>query len=278
MVEKQTETPLISIVVPVYNHEKFVRKTLDSVLEDGYGNKELVIIDDGSSDRSKDIVEEWIKENENRIAVKFKSRENRGLTRTLNELIDWAEGEFITILASDDYLLPGGLEKRLNYLREHPEKLAVFGDCIVIDEEGNKIYDSGLSELHRARKKNLFSPDGIKREFILRWSVPGPVLMVRKEIYDVIGRYDETLHVEDWDFYLRMAAREVIGFIDEKVAAYRWFDRNVSKEYARKGIISREFMKVILKNCPQFELKYRVMFCKVFLRYVRDYVKSILKR
>lgn len=215
--------PLVSIIIPLYNHELFIEQCLSSVLEDTYPRKEIVIIDDGSRDSSADIVRQWHSEHSSILADNFRfiSRENRGLTRTLNELVGLARGELIAVLASDDYLLAGGIAARVAYLEHHNDKMAVFGDCRLVDFEGNLSEKSGLSDLHDGRKKHLNNSRLLPYEIVFNWCVPGPVFMARKEVYSLIGGYNENIAVEDWDFYLRMVARDLLGFIDQPVAAYR---------------------------------------------------------
>lgn len=258
------KTPLISIIIPAYNHEKYVEQCLNSILEEDYPNKEIVIIDDGSKDKTAQIIEKWIEQHKNAIPVNFKSRENKGVSKTLNELWDLANGEYIVSVASDDYLYNNGISKRYEYLQIHPEKFAVFGDCIVIDEEGNKILNSCLTELHKANKQNYETDQGIKEEIIANWSISGPVLMMRKEIYKKIGKFNEKLKVEDWDFYLRMVSKDLLGFTDEIIAAYRVHGLNFSMNKSSQSIIYNDCAKTALCNLKNFNGKYRK---KLFLKY-----------
>lgn len=217
----QTTLPLVSVVIPAYNHGGYVQRCLDSVAEDGYANKEVVIIDDGSTDDTNTRIREWIARNETRLTCRYISRENRGLVATLNELVRMCTGEYLVVLASDDYLLPGGIGCRVEYLRNHAAKDAVIGDCIVVDGNDKLIASSGLSGFYSADKSRYHDDRGLRREIILNWSVPGPVLMVRRSIYGKIGGYDPRLCLEDWDMYLRMAAQDLLGFVDHPVSAYR---------------------------------------------------------
>lgn len=224
--------PLVSIIIPLYNHQQFIVECLDSTLEDPYPNKEIVIIDDGSRDESASVVLAW--RDAHAVSLKncftFISRENRGLTRTLNELVDLARGDLIAVLASDDYLLPGGIGARVSYLESNPGKLAVFADCVLVDYNGNLSKKSGLSDLFDGRKSHLNDNRLISYEVTFNWCVPGPVFMARKEVYKHIGGYDEEIAVEDWDFYLRLVARDLLGFIDQPVAAYRIRPDEADKE------------------------------------------------
>ena len=107
-------TPLVSVLIPAFNHERFVRRCLDSVLEDPYPAKELMIIDDGSTDRTAARIADWVAIHCMDIPIEYVHRENRGIAATMNELAARANGEFLRPGASDDYLLPGGLEAQVS--------------------------------------------------------------------------------------------------------------------------------------------------------------------
>ncbi len=245
--------PLVSVMIPAYNHAQYVTQTLDSILKDGYGNKEIVIIDDGSADETDLRIREWIDRYGDTIPVKYKSRPNQGLTRTLNELLSMAEGEYLVALASDDYLLPGGIAARLRYLQEHPDKSAVFADAMVVDAAGNVISESALFGYRHASKKNLMSDAGIRREFLTNFAMPGPVLMVRRDFYRKFGGYDDEMYMEDYDLYLRFAGYNLIGFLDERVSAYRLHDANMSDRNSPRYLrLLEDSRKTLLKHKELF--------------------------
>lgn len=243
--------PLVSVIVASYNHAGYIQQCLDSIRDCKYSNIEIIIIDDGSTDNSRHVITEWIQNNKD-IQVIFKSRENLGLTKTLNEMLGLASGEYICPIASDDYLLPGSIRKRLSYLREHPDKMAVFGDCIVVDENNTQLFQSGLSELHKGRIKYLCDKHWMKYELIFNWCVPGPVLFCHKGIYKRIGYYDENLLVEDLDFYLRMLEQNLLGFFEDKVAAYRVHSLNTFRNQNLALRICKSFFDTLLKNRERF--------------------------
>ena len=259
---------LISILIPAYNHQNYLKQCLDSILNDSYPNKEIVIINDGSSDDSDKVIKEWIDKNQTKIKIKYKSRENRGLTKTLNELLAWSEGEFITTLASDDYLIDGGLEKRYNYLKKHPNKYAVFGDCISVDSNNNLLHDSALFGLKNANRVNLQTDDGIQKEFITNFSMPGPVLLIRRDYYKKFGNYNEQMYMEDFDLYLNLASKNLIGFLDEKVSAYRIHDFNMSstnnKNYSK---LLKDSRKVLLLHKNSFKGYKKFLLYKEILKF-----------
>jgi len=251
--------PLVSVLIPAFNHERFVQRCLDSVLEDPYPAKEIIIIDDGSTDRTAERIADWLTRHGHELRVEYVQRGNRGISATLNELAARARGEFLRLGASDDYLLPGGTEAQVRYLLSHPLKRAVIGDSVVVDAQGNKLHDSGMRDLHRADKRLYDSAEGIKRAVISQWAVGGPVAMLRKSALETADRWTEGLRIDDWDFFLRLAACGALGFIDVSVCAYRLHGGNVSKtRHAATRIVNlSESRRVAQRRVELFEEPYR---------------------
>lgn len=216
--------PLVSVVIPAFNHEAYVREALDSAANEGYPALEIVVIDDGSTDSTWAKIQEWRQANGASLPVTSLRQSNAGLTRTLNRLLDLARGEFVVMLASDDRLLPGGIAPRVELLESSPELLAVFADCRKIDADGAVLEEhlTGFGD-PRARERMTSDP---AREIVKRWSVPGPVILYRRHAIQGIGGYSEDLMLEDWDLYLRLASRNAIAYLDQVVADYRWHGDN----------------------------------------------------
>lgn len=254
-------TPLVSVLIPAFNHERFVQRCLDSVLEDPYPAKEIVIIDDGSTDNTGDLIAEWVAAHGHDIPIEYVRRGNKGVAATLNELAARARGEFFRLGASDDYLLPGGLAAQVQYLLAHPGKGAVIGDSIVVDQEGSKLHDSGMCDLHGADKRLYCSDDGIRRAVITRWAVGGPVTLIRKSALETVARWSEGLRIDDWDLFLRLAARDALGFIDVSVCAYRLHGTNLSKtrHTATRIVNLIESRQVASRRACLFDEPYRTL-------------------
>jgi glycosyltransferase involved in cell wall biosynthesis len=262
--------PLVSVLVPLYNHARYVRRCLDSVLEDGYPRIEIIIIDDGSKDDSAALARRWFEEqNPARIeSFELISRPNKGVTRTVNELIGKARGEYLVLLASDDFLLPEGITTRLGYLRSHPDKLAVFSDCIVADDSGAKTHESGIANLYKGHVENLMNDNLLPVELIFNWCVPGPGFMAHQTLFERVGLYDESLAVEDWDMYLRILAQGLLGFIPRPSAAYRWHGSN---SVSNKAVTLKQYdslMRTAWKNHQFFKgtLRFGMLYRYYHLR------------
>jgi len=270
-----TNEPLVSVLIPLYNHERFIERCLESVLEDGYSNIELIVIDDGSSDQSAQVAREWYKRRYEKIGCRFEfhSRENRGVSATLNELFEHSQGEYIAYIASDDYLLPGSIKARLNYLQAHPEKLLVIADYQVVDADGLTIYRSGVEELYQGRKKYLVDERTIAYELVFHWCISGAVYLGRRELYKMYP-YDERLVVEDWDFCLRLASKKLIGFLDYVACAYRVNDKALLRNLARDVRITQSFLLTVQKHTREFSGLLKIFFWAETLRY-RGYLARL---
>lgn len=224
--------PLVSVLIPAFNHAVYIEECLSSVAASDYPHIEVLVIDDGSADKTYAHICNW-RSRRGDAFVRFvaSSRMNRGLNATLNELVQASQGELICLLGSDDRLLPMGISARVTALIADAKLSAVFGDCNVIDETGDETHESGF-DLNRADVVALSDPSTMATELVWRWSVPGPVLMMRREVFfspDGYGFYPEGRKVEDREFYLWALSRGRLGFVNAKVASYRIHSTNMSR-------------------------------------------------
>jgi glycosyltransferase involved in cell wall biosynthesis len=239
------EIPLVSVIVPAFNHEAFVTEALDSIRDAGYAHLEIVLIDDGSTDGTWDRVSRWRDANPT-ITCIAKRQANAGVGRTLNRLIEEASGQFVAPLASDDRLVPGGIKTRVAFLRGNPQYKAVFGDCRVIDSNGVVLSEHGTGAGYAgSRTRLLMDPAG---EIVKHWAVPGPVLLVDRRAIGLVGGYDETLLPEDWDLFLRLAARNEIAYVDEVVAEYRLHGDNTVARPDRALALAMDLQRVAWRS------------------------------
>ncbi|MCC4601568.1 glycosyltransferase [Xanthomonas melonis] len=271
--------PLVSVLIPAFNHARFVQRCLDSVLEDPYPSKEIVIVDDGSSDATAEKIAQWVAMHGDRLPVQFVRRENRGVAATLNELALRANGEYLRLGASDDYLLAGGLDAQVRYLRGHPQALAVIGDACVVDPDGQLLHASAMRDLHGVDVDLYRSTSTIARAVIRHWAVSGAVAMLRRSAFDVRNGWDESLRIEDWDFFLRLAARNALGFIDMPVCAYRLHGSNLSKtaDVASRIANLDESRQVALRCVALFDEPERTLL-RAQARYIAAKVAFLRRR
>lgn len=268
MKAQSLEAPLVSVLVPAFNHQEYIECCLDSIAESSYVPLEILVIDDGSSDATYARACAWMEGNAHRVKrVAVWRQANQGITRTLNALISFSRGEYIALLGSDDALERDGIAVRVSALQSHPEWLAVFGDCSIIDAAGRPQAASYLDSMYHACIPALLSPRRIARELILRWSVAGPSLLARRATYDVdagVGLYDERLQVEDRDFYLRLLSINALGFVHETVARYRLHGEN--SIYSRPSMVSCDVVLAEWRNASSFTGLNRWLLTLVALR------------
>ncbi|MBV7314836.1 glycosyltransferase [Shewanella sp. NIFS-20-20] len=247
--------PLISIVIPVYNHEKYIFECLDSVILQEYKNIEVLICNDGSKDNSEAKIKKWLAKHPD-IKCKYISQKNQGVCKTLNTLVSLARGEYITICASDDSLTSTSISSRLECLIAHPNKLACIGDATVIDQHSSVVSDSAMKSLYHSNKSRL--QRNIVDELVLRWAVVGPTLLISKKAYDKVGCYNQELAIEDRDFYLRLLAHDLLVFIPQVVANYRVHTGNLSRKSVNaRLVVALEVAKSNLINSDLYEGKLR---------------------
>jgi glycosyltransferase involved in cell wall biosynthesis len=222
--DAQLQLPLVTVIVGAFNHERYVTQCLDSIVRGSYPSFEIVVFDDASTDATKKIIRAWADLHSETRVMFLDHQENRGLTASLNEAISHARGEYICLISADDVMLPNGIRDRVDYLVKNPDKLAVFADSQVIDEAGNLLYWSAIEGLFRGHgmRKALLQVDTLMPyNIVFHWAVPGPVFMCRRTTFASVGWYDEDAIAEDFDMYLRLAAKGKLGFCDAYVAQYR---------------------------------------------------------
>jgi glycosyltransferase involved in cell wall biosynthesis len=241
------EFPLVSVSVLSYNNSKYVIECLESVKNSDYPYLELIVIDDGSTDNSVDLVNSWLNCNNSHFKrAIIVAQENVGVCKAANNLIKLAQGDIIVFVASDDALLPSGISLRVAALQANNHWLAIFGDAAMIDVNSKIICREMEKNFYKANKKALADPRFISAELILRWCVPGPVFAAWKKTYDPIfgiGMYNEDSSVEDRDFYLRLLSRNALGYLADEVALYRYVPNSLSKIKGKRNAIEESLIQ-----------------------------------
>ena len=250
--------PLVSFLIPYFNHKQYISLTLDSILNDTYPNKEIFIINDGSTDTDISVINDWIERNSNTLSINFISRENKGVTKTFNELARISKGKYIVFCDSDDYLINNTISERVSILEKNQKKMVLIADTSIIDDKGKTIHKSSIGEwLKYSNRENYFSNDGIRYEIINRWSLGGTCSMMNKKLFVESGGYDESLILEDWDFYLRAAADNTILYFDQQVGAYRLHGDNFSSNSKKNFKLLQCLHLTAKKNYKLFDKPYK---------------------
>ena len=244
-------TPLVSVIIPAYNHENFVQETLLSIINQTYKNIELIVIDDGSKDTTFQVIEKTLKAYPDRfVRTDISTQSNAGTTITLNRLLKKAKGDFVYLIASDDVAYPTAIEKELKFLQTHPDYVLAVGDNRFIDENSSPV--SVRSDLsietdsskpafktfaHLLHVKPLLSGKGLYQRglfgnyFELLRSgnhVPNGYL-IRKSALDKFT-FTPDAPLEDHYMMLQLSKRGKFGFIDEVLFSYRRHSRNTASK------------------------------------------------
>jgi len=221
---------MISVVMSVYNGESFVRRSVESILNQTYTDFELLIANDGSTDNTYSILSS-LEENDNR--VKIINQENIGLTKTLNKLILMARGQLIARQDADDWSDPKRLESQYKYLKENP-------DVILL---GTNYFDVDTSE----RIGRVYSREYIEQNIFLYNPFVHSSVMFRKAKFEILGGYDENLETnQDFDLWIRMCNYGGIDILPHPLV----------KRYIHGGMISRKKRFLQRKNSLLIRLRY----------------------
>ena len=225
---KSDSQPLVSVVIPCYNHEKFVQDSIQSVIDQTYQNIELIIIDDGSKDGSVEKIQEMIHTCQQRfIRFEFRHRPNKGLSATLNEALEWCKGIYYSAIASDDMMLPEKTKLQVDFLEANKNISAVFGGIKLID-------NNNITISERVRQSNQYS---FKDIILHQHDLPAPTQMIRLSALKNVGGYEPDILIEDWYMWLRLSSYGDLYYMDHLLCLYRQHATNISKnlEKMRKG-------------------------------------------
>jgi len=212
--------PLVSVVMVVYNTERYIARAIESIQNQSLADFEFLILDDGSTDRSLQIIQSYTAQ-DNRIQVFYQT--NQGIPKSRNRLLDQAIGEFIAVLDSDDVALPHRLLCQLEFLQQHPEVACVGSSYQIIDAAGRLVLSRyPVPESNDDIQTNLLAGYGGMHQ---------PCVMFRRELAIAVGKYDETMLVcEDLDLWLRLGEQGQLINLHEPLTQYRVHNRSISSK------------------------------------------------
>lgn len=214
--------PFVSIIIPVYNGEKYIREAIESVLQQHYQPLEIIVVDDGSIDGTARLVENLGQK------VRYFYQSNRGPSACRNQGLGLSRGEFIAFLDADDLWPPQKFEKQIPHLLENPEVDVVLGriQCIESSDKG----ESGF-QISQNTFIDVHLGSGI----------------FRKSVFKKVGDFDETLrYSEDHDWFLRAREQQIsIFFVKEITLYYRLHDSNMTRHKDHQGF---QLPKVLKKS------------------------------
>lgn len=206
--------PLVSVIVPSYNHAHYITQCIESIMQQTYKNFELVVIDDGSKDDTKRVLENL----KSKYDFNLVFQENHGVAYTLNRGIkEFSKGKYLTFCASDDYWALDKLEKQVQFMENNQFYPMCYGKTYYVSESSEVIHN--YTFLNNSLRGGWLFDD------MLLFKLHPPVnYLFRKEIFNEVGLYNEELFAEDYYMNLKISEKYTIGFVDEFLCYYRLND------------------------------------------------------
>jgi glycosyltransferase involved in cell wall biosynthesis len=236
---------MVSVIIPAYNHEQFVGAAVESVLDQTWSNLELLVIDDGSTDRTGEIVKSY---DDPRLTYIY--QENQDAYNTINRGLHMAKGDYIAILNSDDIYVPNRLERLLNILKK-TKAACIFTDIQPIDEKGEGIVDPGhWWNIWHKKNRDFYKECGdiytgfLKGNFMVTTSN----LFFRRDVVKKVGDFCSLRYLHDYDYIFRIMLNfpgKVTYLDDEKLLYYRVHGGSTLSEAA---IVGREQDKSVIRR------------------------------
>lgn len=253
--------PRITVAIPSYNHEKYVAEAIQSVLDQTYQDFEIVITNDGSTDRTGEIIRQFT---DPRIRL-FTFEKNQGASAAMNNCIQQARGEYIAVLNSDDIFLPDKLEKQVNFLEKNPSVGAVFGYAAIVDEDGNDFTDAKHFYYSVFKQKNRTRFEWLNYFFWHGNALCHPSVLIRNECYKKVGLYDERLaQLPDFDFWIQLCMVYEIYVIPENLIKFRIRQHELNATGNRSEPRMRSTTELFCIQKNYLNIGSKLVFFKIF--------------
>jgi glycosyltransferase involved in cell wall biosynthesis len=218
-----TPAPLISVILPVFNGEKYLTRAIQSILGQTLTKIELIILNDASDDNTRFLIEQYL--NLDKRIRCYENDSNIGLSLTLNRGQELSRGKFITWTSHDNILMPNALENMLHELVNTNSDF-VYADCLVVNEKGE--------EIGFLKAKPI--------ENILFSNVVHACFLYRREVYKNVGEYDSDLKlIEDWDYWLRCAQKCKMTNISQTLYQFRHHDASLTAQIKTERLKKKLF-------------------------------------
>lgn len=239
----------VSVIIPSYNHSKYITQTIASVTEQTYSNLEIIIIDDGSSDNSCDLIREI---SDSRIL--FIEQENQGAHAAINRGLKVSSGDYVAILNSDDLFTNNRIEQCLKYAEQQGKNSLITSYIEVVDSDGKCL---GIKESfknmfpHEVLNPNetfLASNDPVKNLLMFNYVATTSNFFLHQSVIQKTGYFYGLRYVHDWDYLLRIVQDNSVHIVSEPLLKYRVHSSNTIKENQARMIL--EICWVLARNYP----------------------------
>jgi len=252
--------PLVSVIMPAYNREKFIAESIESTLSQTYENFELIIIDDGSKDQTVAIAKKYL--DDPRVSI-IENPKNMGIASTRNRAIRSAKGEYIAMLDSDDiWIDKEKLRKQIEFLETHTDHAMIGGGIVYIDVNG-------------ARLKTMIFPSrdsDIRKTILRRNQFAQSTLLCRTEALIHTGLYSTRFMIsDDYDLWLRIGRRWKFANMNDVVTGYRIHGGNIT--HKKRLTAAREMLEIVRSNASNYPHP-KLGLIKAYARVVYSYART----
>lgn len=214
--------PLVSVVIPSFNCARFLPDAVQSVFAQTYPALECIVVDDGSTDRTHDVIKELLVRHPR---LQFVAKANGGPSSARNLGLRLCSGSLVALLDADDVWLPDKIERQFAFLERHPEVGLVYSDYLLATE-GLRPFAVFAAEMPRG-------VDPLDSFCYRNWFNP-LVTLIRRDVMDAVGEFDEAIAVaEDWDYWIRCAKVARIAYLAGPVALYRQHGGQIHRDHLR---------------------------------------------
>lgn len=247
--DNHSHSPLITVIMPVYNGERYLEKAMQSALGQTYRNFELIMVDDCSGDRSTQIIEQYLTD---KRVVYLRNTKNLGVASSRNHALKHAKGEFITFHDQDDLWLPNKLTLQMDALQQHPEVGLLHTRYARIDTEGELLPE------YRSLDKHAFSNHqaetivgNVFEEIFISNDIQPLTSIIPKKVLDEVGWFNPDLPgVDDYELWLRIARRYPVGHLQTITGFWRMHAAQQSKQGYTMLLIRLKAMDTFLATYP----------------------------
>ncbi len=246
------DNPLVSVIMPAYNSEKYISVAIESILNQSFKDFEFIIIDDGSTDKTWEIIQEYAKKDWRIVPVRNEENLNNYARR--NKGIKMSKGKYVVWQDSDDISLPGRLKKQVNFMEKNPE-VGICGSFMQIFTDEKDLNIRKYSTEDEDLRKDIFKYSPIAQ----------PTAIIRKECYEKVGYYDDRYDAtQDLDMTFRIGNEFKLANIPEVLIRYRVHPDSVTYKKLKKQIKNALRIRRKYSECYTYNLDFTGRFVMTF--------------
>jgi glycosyltransferase involved in cell wall biosynthesis len=257
----------VSIIIPTYNLEAFVMEAVESALRQTFGDREVVVVDDGSTDSTPEVLARY------GDGIRVVRQPNAGLAAARNRGAQEARGRWLAFLDADDAWEPQRLDRMFGYLRDHPDVKVVATGALVITARG---VPTRRRVLRKSPGDRITTVDLLTRD---KGLINGGGVLIERDRFFQMGGFDPAFPcVEDCDLWLRLSRRAPIAFLNEPLLLYRWHDRNMSYDILQNARSWLVVLEKFRREQPEFVRRHPWVFRQALSRQYLRLGRELLAR